>query len=199
MSDRMDALEAHLERMENGMEDLKPSLLAEMSKLLGKKSAGGSNGQDGDGGFSADSNSTQPRIQPQEGWDEFRLFAKKVELLAFGGNDPIAWITRAETYFEVQRTSEEVRLQLAKLSMEGTTIHCFNLWKESTEKPTWDGLKEAMVTRFGVRRLENPFEELKELRKSGSIEEYITDFELFSSQCGKLPENQFFGYFIGGL
>lgn len=70
---------------------------------------------------------TQPRVVTQDGWDEFRLSAKKVELPTFDRTDPVAWITRAETYFEVQRTSEEVRLQLSKLSMEGATIHWYNL------------------------------------------------------------------------
>ncbi|KAI5430044.1 hypothetical protein KIW84_034572 [Lathyrus oleraceus] len=32
--------------------------------------------------------------------DEFRLYAKKVELTAFTGDDLVAWITRAKTYFE---------------------------------------------------------------------------------------------------
>lgn len=53
--------------------------------------------------------------------------------------------------------------------------------------------------RFGVGRLENPFKEIKELRQIGSIEDYITEFKLFSSQCGGLPKNQFLRYFIGGL
>lgn len=34
---------------------------------------------------------------------------------------------------------------------------------------------------------------------SGTVEDYIVEFEVFSSQCGQLPEAQFLGYFIGGL
>ncbi|PNX97560.1 retrotransposon-related protein, partial [Trifolium pratense] len=131
--------------------------------------------------------------------DEFRLSAKKVELPSFNGDDPVAWITRAETYFEVQRISEEVRIQLTKLSMDGPTIHWFNLWRDSTEELSWENLKEAMMARFGGDRLENPFEELKELKQSGTVADYIAEFELYSSQCGRLPEQQFLGYFVGGL
>lgn len=40
--------------------------------------------------------------------EEFRLSAKKVELPTFDGKDLVAWIARAETYFEVHRTSEDV-------------------------------------------------------------------------------------------
>jgi hypothetical protein len=57
-----------------------------------------------------------------------QLSAKKVELHSFTSKDPIAWRTRAEKYFEVQRISEE----LPKLSMEGPTIHWFNIWRHKT-------------------------------------------------------------------
>lgn len=109
------------------------------------------------------------------------------------------WITRAETYFEVQRTSKEVRIQLAKLSMEGHTIQWSNLWKGSTSEATWLNFKEALVAQFGVGRLDNPYEELKGMRQTGTVEEYISEFELYSSQCGRLMELQFLGYFVEAL
>lgn len=45
----------------------------------------------------------------------FRLLAKKVELPSFDGEDPVAWITRAETYYEVQRIYKNLLIQLIKL------------------------------------------------------------------------------------
>lgn len=95
--------------------------------------------------------------------DEFRLSAKKVELPAFDGSNPVAWITCAETYFEVQGISEEVRIQLAKLSMEGATIHWFNLRWESAGEVSWENFKDSLMARFGRGRLDNPYEELKEM------------------------------------
>ncbi|XP_073223438.1 uncharacterized protein [Cicer arietinum] len=89
-------------------------------------------------------------------FDEFRLFVKKVELPYFNGEDHVAWITRAETYFEVQRIFETDRIQLTKLK-------------------------------------------LKDLKQQGYVEEYVVEFELYSSQCRRLPEQQFLGYFVGGL
>lgn len=47
--------------------------------------------------------------------------------------------------------------------------------------------------------MDNPFEELKELKQTGTMDEYIEEFELFSLQCGRLPEVQFLGNFLGGL
>lgn len=56
---------------------------------------------------------------------EYRMAVKKVELPSFDGEDPVGWITRAETYFDVQGTAEKVKVRLAKISMEGETIHWY--------------------------------------------------------------------------
>jgi hypothetical protein len=60
-------------------------------------------------------------------------------------------------------------------------------------------LKRALLGRYGGRRLENPFEELSTLTQKGSVEEFVEAFELLSSQVGRLPEEQYLGYFMSGL
>ncbi|PNX66761.1 pentatricopeptide repeat-containing protein [Trifolium pratense] len=124
---------------------------------------------------------------------ESRLAGKKVKLPLFEGEDPVAWITRAEIYFDVQGTADEMKVKLSRLSMEGSTIHWFNLLLETEDDLSWEKLKKAMIARYGGRRLENPFEELSALRQSGSVEEYVEAFELLSSQVGRLPEEQYLG------
>ncbi|KAK2455764.1 hypothetical protein QL285_003186 [Trifolium repens] len=141
-----------------------------------------------------------PRMSSaEETVSEYQMAVKKVELPPFDGEDPVGWITRAETYFEVQETSEEVKVRLAKLSMEGTTIHWFNLLRDTENNLTWTRLKQALIERYGGRQSDNPFEELKDLQQIGDVEEYITEFEYISSQVARLPEDQYLGYFLGGL
>ncbi|MCH79746.1 enzymatic polyprotein [Trifolium medium] len=130
---------------------------------------------------------------------ESRLAGKKVKLQLFDGEDPVAWITRAEIYFDVQNTSDDMRVKLARLSMEGSTIHWFNLLMETEDDLSWEKLKRSLIARYGGRRLENPFEELSTLKQQGTVEEYVESFELLSSQVGRLPEEQYLGYFMGGL
>ncbi|KAE9602911.1 putative succinate dehydrogenase (quinone) [Lupinus albus] len=127
------------------------------------------------------------------------MAVKRVELPPFDGTDPVGWITRAETYFEVQGTSEEVKVRLAKLSMEGATIHWFNLLRATEKDLTWARMKRALIDRYGGRQSGNPFEELKDLIQTGSVEEYVSEFEFISSQVDRLPEEQYMGYFLGGL
>lgn len=105
MTSRIDVVEERLERLETSMAEMKRDIMMELKSLLEKRE---------------DESQTTGSNEVQE-LEEFRLSAKKVELPAFDGWDPVAWITRAEMYFDVQRTSEEVRIKLAKLSMDGPT------------------------------------------------------------------------------
>lgn len=124
MTDRMELLENRVAALEtsikSSLEDFKASLLVEISKGLERNASGsGDGGGSPNGGSSGGGFSVLQRDTP----DEYRMAVKKVELPLFDGNDPVGWITRAETYFEVQNTSDDVKVKLAKLSMEGPTIH----------------------------------------------------------------------------
>lgn len=170
MTDRVDALEGRIATLEESMKlsmvEFRQALQLEFAKLRDLR---------GPEGTSTVLTSTTDLTS------EFKMAAKKVELPPFEGDDPVGWITRAETYFEVQQSSEEMKLRLAKLSMEGATIHWFNLLRETEDQLTWTTLKQALIERYGGRQSDNPFEELKDLRQTGTVDEYISAFEYFSS------------------
>ena len=117
-------------------------VIGEMSKQLGKQKT-------------APENDTSVEVSS---YNASRLAGKKVKLPVFEGDDPVAWITRAEIYFDVQNTPDEMRVKLSRLSMEGSTIHWFNLLLETEDDLSWKKLKKALIVRYGGRRLENPFE-----------------------------------------
>ncbi|WVY98341.1 hypothetical protein V8G54_030492 [Vigna mungo] len=76
---------------------------------------------------------------------------KKVALPTFKGLDPFSWINRAEKFFDMQRVmAEEEKIELASLSMEGSAGYWFKAWKEKAKNRSWDGLKGALVIRFGT-------------------------------------------------
>lgn len=103
----------------------------------------------------------------------------KVELPLIDGMDPVGWITRVETYFKVQITLDDVEVKLAKLSMDGATIHLFNLLKETKEHLTWTRLKQALRV-YGDCHYNNMIEDLFYLCQMGTIEEYIADIVFIS-------------------
>lgn len=70
------------------MEGLKQEILAEISRLLGKKPVNGDVGDEG-GGPSSSSNDPWRQMEVSDKLEEFCLSTKKVELLAFDGKDPV--------------------------------------------------------------------------------------------------------------
>lgn len=119
MGDRIGALEAQVGNVTTTLQELvlqmqnhaqqmqqQSLILTKLSKQVGKKVVTQEENSEG--------NSSQ---------SESRLAGKKVKLPLFEGDDPVAWITRAEIYFDVQNTSDDMRVKLARLSMEGATIH----------------------------------------------------------------------------
>ncbi|MCH86025.1 Ty3/gypsy retrotransposon protein, partial [Trifolium medium] len=199
MGDRVDALETRMDTVDTTLAELVRQMqthatqMQQQSHVLAKLSEQMSQiGQKevSNEGDTSVNNSLQ---------GESRLAGKKVKLPLFDGEDPVAWITRAEIYFDVQNTTDDMRVKLARLSMEGSTIHWFNLLMETEDELSWEKLKRALIARYGGRRLENPFEELSTLQQKGTVEEFVESFELLSSQVGRLPEEQYLGYFMSGL
>ncbi|WVZ04307.1 hypothetical protein V8G54_025113 [Vigna mungo] len=97
---------------------------------------------------------------------------KRVKLPIYDGVDPLNWINRADKFFELRGVSEEEKLRLAYISMEGSAGFWFRFWREHTGNRTWTGLKEAMVLRFGGRNQGPVFERLATSKQSGIVEEY---------------------------
>ncbi|MCH82977.1 Ty3/gypsy retrotransposon protein, partial [Trifolium medium] len=194
MGDRIDILESQFGAMQITLASVVDQL-KEMSKKLDLQGSNhNASPTHNSAAIPAGNSSVMPvheDVIETSNMNESRLAGKKVKLPLFEGDDPVAWITRAEIYFDVQQTPDEMRVKLSRLSMEGPTIHWFNLLMETEDHLTWEKLKKSLIARYGGRRLENPFEELSTLRQSGSVEEFVEAFELLSSQVGRLPEEQY--------
>ena len=125
----------------------------QQTKLIEAISRGFRRNGDKDGGENlvgqkeSEKSKASASLKPLEGTAlvEFRQSLKKVELPMFNGEDPAGWITRAEIYFRVHKTSEEVKVNLAQLCMENGTIHFFNALLSDYEEVTWGNLKHELL------------------------------------------------------
>ncbi|GAU42300.1 hypothetical protein TSUD_136860 [Trifolium subterraneum] len=209
MESRVEALEGginevrtQLADVQQAMKESHANIIAMMEKCLGKSLAtdeqstgAGQSAQNSPGKTKAAESSTLSG----EALTEFRHSVKRVELPPFDGEDPAGWISRAEVYFRVQNTMPAVKVSLAQLCMEGSTIHFFNSLLREKEDLSWEELKEALLERYGGHGEGDVYEQLTELKQEGTVEDYITDFEYLIAQIPKLPEKQFQGYFLHGL
>ncbi|GAU37691.1 hypothetical protein TSUD_164940 [Trifolium subterraneum] len=214
MEARVEALENDMAVMRSTLVDVQntvktnhTSLITMLEKCLGKSllmddgnaSAASKSSPEGSGVTETNAKSIPTLNLHGDAMTEFRHSVKRVELPSFDGDDPAGWISRAEVYFRVQGTTPEVKVSLAQLCMEGSTIHFFNSIVREVPDLTWEGLKEALLERYGGHGEGDVYEQLTELKQEGTVEDYITEFEYLIAQIPKLPEKQFQGYFLHGL
>jgi hypothetical protein len=220
MESRMERVEGDIEEVRSLIEEMRKEasetsskLIAMMAKSLGKSltlEAEGEGSHHGKGHETpkADypkrerpgntSGSGMRRLEGEE-LEEFRQSVKKIELLAFNGNDPAGWITRTEIYFRVQETSEAVKVSLAQICMENGTIHFFNSLLRDDENLEWETLKQALMERYGGAGKGTVFEQLAALQQQGSVDEYIQKFECLAAQVPRMLNGQYSASFTNGL
>ena len=114
----------------------------------------------GDGGKQSNGHSGRTADQLLE---DFRLAAKKVELPYFRGEDPFGWVSRAEACFSIQRTPEDIQIELAQICMEGPSWHWFKMLREEEPSLDWEKFKRAFFDRYGDQFSGNLFMQLKML------------------------------------
>ncbi|WVY94770.1 hypothetical protein V8G54_033858 [Vigna mungo] len=98
---------------------------------------------------------------------------RRVDLPIFEGFNPFGWISKAEKFFEWQGVTEEGKVRLASISMEGSAGYWVRVWKEKAKNRSLEGLKGAMVWRFGERNRGTTFEGVAASKQSGTVEEYV--------------------------
>ena len=210
MDSRIDALEKNMEAMRqkmeerdecvnHQMEDLKNMFASLMTKLSSDPTF------DRDkGGVSGVSRMDEERSVQQDEKemveDETKQWVRrKVDLPNFDGNDPTGWLVRAEKFFEIHEIKPELRVEMAFVSMEGPAIHWFQCLKLRWPELTWEKLREELLNRYCGRRSGNVYEQLASLKQTGSIVDYVEEYERAAAQLGAMPEEQRLGYFMNGL
>lgn len=135
-----------------------------------------------------------------DGEDEApRSWMNKVELPSFEGSDPLGWIARVEIFFEVREVKTSEKLRLSFISMEGNAVHWFQFWCQESKNPTREEFTTALLRRYGGSSRRTVFEKLASLRQTGTIKEYVQEFELLVAQASNTSEDQMLGYFFAGL
>ncbi|XP_065872475.1 uncharacterized protein [Euphorbia lathyris] len=124
----------------------------------------------------------------------------KVKIPVFNGvEDPRSWLTQAELYFRVHKTQPTMKLTLAQMCMTGIALTWFSRLMRDDPLLSWETLTAKMQQRFSERRVQNAYEELSTLHQVGTVSEYIEAFEMVTAFIPKTTEDQFLGFFIGGL
>ena len=98
-------------------------------------------------------------VEEQKQW-----IRKKVELPYFDGSDPMGWLARAEKFFEVHSVKPELRVDMAMVSMEGSTVHWFQCLKMRWPDLHWERFRAELIKRYCGRRSGNVYEQMASIK-----------------------------------
>ncbi|CAA7014803.1 unnamed protein product [Microthlaspi erraticum] len=124
---------------------------------------------------------------------------KKIELPQLDGSSLYGWILLAERFFRLGRYSDEERLELLSITLKGPALHWF--YREMSRGPfrDWPQFKKRMIARFSQKMEENRGKGLFSLRQTGSIADYVNEFEELTTMVPRIDEENLEHMFYIGL
>lgn len=69
----------------------------------------------------------------------------KIELRNFEGVDPVGWLARAEQYFALNHTREDMKIQLAVVCMTGSALHWLRWLYQRTPILSWSHFSRELL------------------------------------------------------
>jgi hypothetical protein len=113
-----------------------------------------------------------------------------------GESDPLTWLNKCKTYFRGMRTME---VWIASLHLEGVAAEWYYALEGDYGIISWVRFADFMHMRFGLPLQTNGLVELKDLHRTGSVEEYQQQFSLLLCRCDDLTPMQQVNLFTVGL
>lgn len=114
-----------------------------------------------------------PIVTTGESAHPAQIFSK-MDLPTSDGQDPLAWLARADQYFLVHNTPPESKLQLALIAMGGAAMSWIQLVLRHNPKLYWEKISQDLLESFGDDSAINSYEALHTTRQTGTLEDYIS-------------------------
>ncbi|KAF7807916.1 Transposon Ty3-I Gag-Pol polyprotein [Senna tora] len=140
--------------------------------------------------------------KPPEGPPPFQsLQARSVKLdfPRFDGSDPLYWIFRAENFFAYYKLTDEERLTIAAVNMEGMVVPWFQLMQKNHQVDSWQALSKAVELEFGPSQFDSPRAKLFKLCQTTTAAEYYREFMILANRVEGLTDDALLDCFISGL
>lgn len=130
-------------------------------------------------------------------------YTPKLEFPTFDGNNARMWIRKCEKYFSLCKVSDEQKLDLACIYVNGKAESWVSSYISAKRGVTWSEFIIDLCARFRDDHGEYAVEQFKKLCQKGSIEECLDEFEemraLLMQKNHLLSDEFFLESFIGGM
>lgn len=124
---------------------------------------------------------------------------RKLEIPIFPGDDAFGWTHRLERYFLLKEVTEEEKMHATVMALEGKALSWYHWWEKCNPNSNCEGFKIAVVRRFQPSMIQNPFEQLLSLKQTGTVEEYVENFEKYVGAMRTIDQEFVRGIFLNGL
>lgn len=147
----------------------------------------------------ANSAASKPTSSIHPSYQPLQPKPPKITLRSFDGSEPLDWIFQAEQHFDLSQTPHHQRLTYIPFFMTGSALAWFK-WIYANHPPaTWDEFIKALELRFGPSSYENHQIALFNLRQTGSVVAYQSQFEHISNRTRGIPPLVLLNCFLSGL
>ncbi|KAF2292068.1 hypothetical protein GH714_006985 [Hevea brasiliensis] len=122
----------------------------------------------------------------------------KLDFPRINGDELEAWLVKAEYYFQVTGTPLENRVKIATLYLDEKAVQRHQGYvkmKGAGAYVDWEGYRQGLRARFGAQIFNDPLVDLKNLKQSGLLQEYLDAFDLLYSKAG-IKEDQALSFFL---
>jgi hypothetical protein len=116
-----------------------------------------------------------------------------------GESDPLPWLNRCESFFRGTRTMSAEQVWMASLHMDGIAAEWYYALEREYGLLSWARFTEFVNLCFGPPIRSNPLGELKELHRTGTVEEYQRQFLTLLCRCEGLSPQHQMNLFTAGL
>ncbi|RWW39834.1 hypothetical protein BHE74_00054804 [Ensete ventricosum] len=106
----------------------------------------------------------------------------RVDFPRWEEGDLIGWISHAERYFRLHRTTNASVVEIAAIHLEGDAIQWFDWFEHIHGGLSWQQFKEGLFNHFRPIDYENIDGQLAKIQQTTTIQEYQTKFERLSNQ-----------------
>lgn len=124
---------------------------------------------------------------------------RKVEMPACDGSRTYEWLVDIEHFFTLGRYSDEARLDLVPLCVRGAVKKWFSWVMKRDGFSDWNDFKQRLVLRFSESIDDEPETRLFAIRQTGSVADYVSEFEDLSAQVPGLEDHHLERIFYNGL
>lgn len=140
----------------------------------------------------------RPNVNNQRGNYQAPTRFTKMDLPKFMKEDVVGWLSKCESYFDLDKTPEENKVVMASLMLDEAGYLWYDGSKKSSTNPiTWHTFSKGLQIKFNAT-LQRPLEELVQLKQKGNLNEYQEKFERIACMSN-LTEEQKLDCYLGGL